>query len=288
VLCYEATERNGREGALLGLRENARFAGKCHARRGGHFAAMAGAHASFTLDDASLSALKQLADQLGIGVHIHVAEDPCDEQITLEKYGAPLVGRLARLGLLGPQHVLGHCIHLNEEGIETVNESGVTVAHNARSNMNNAVGYAPIAKLTCPVMLGTDGIGADLLAEAQAAWFKSRDGSAGISPVQVIEMLAASARRASQSLGVTLGKLQAGAVGDVVVTDYVPFTELTADNFPAHFIFAMGSHHVKHVIARGKVALRDRVVQTCDEAEVRRRSVAIASAMWKRMESIPC
>ena len=95
-------------------------------------------------------------------------------------------------------------------------------------------------------------------------------------------------RRASQSLGVTLGKLEVGAAADVVVTDYVPFTELTAKNFPAHFIFAMGSRHVKHVIARGRVALRERVVQTLDEPDDRRRSVATASAMWKRMESIPC
>jgi cytosine/adenosine deaminase-related metal-dependent hydrolase len=154
--------------------------------------------------------------------------------------------------------------------------------------MNNAVGYSPIGKLKCPVQLGTDGIGADLFAEAQAAWFKSRDGGAGISPADVIAMLANSARRASQSLRTTLGKLEAGAAADVVITDYVPFSEVTAANLPGHFIFAMGSRCVRDVIANGRWALRNRTVQTRDEPAIHARSIKVASALWKRMESIPC
>jgi putative selenium metabolism protein SsnA len=289
VLCYEVSDRHGRSGSEAGLEENRRYIAKCHAARGGgNFAALSGAHASFTLDDLSLRGVEHWAEEFSTGVHIHVAEDPCDERFTRERYKTPLIERLARAEMLGPQHVLGHCIHVDDDGIAALNEAGVTVAHNPRSNMNNAVGYAPIAKLTCPVMLGTDGIGADLFAEAQAAWWKSRDGGGGISPARVIEMLAQSARRASAALRTTLGKLDVAAAGDVVITDYVPFTELTAESFPAHFIFAMGSRHVRHVIARGRVALRDRIVQTVDEHDVRRQSVATASALWKRMEAVPC
>jgi cytosine/adenosine deaminase-related metal-dependent hydrolase len=154
--------------------------------------------------------------------------------------------------------------------------------------MNNAVGYSPIGRLKCPVQLGTDGIGADMFAEAQTAWFKSRDGAAGVSPADVIAMLANAARRASQSLKVTLGKLQIGAAADVVITDYIPFAELTAANAPGHFIFAMGSRCVRHVIANGRIALRDRIVQTCDEPAIHARSIDVARSLWNRMESIPC
>src|SRR5439155_8532853 len=230
VLCYEVTDRHGVKGREAGLEENRRYIAKCLETRDGKFAALSGAHASFTLDDLSLIGVEHWADEFDTGVHIHVAEDPCDERITRQRYKKPLIERLARAQMLGPQHVLAHCIHLDDDAIAQLNEAQVTVAHNPRSNMNNAVGYAPIAKLKCPVMLGTDGIGADMFAEAQAAWFKSRDGGAGISPAQVVAMLAQSARRASKSLNVTLGKLDVGAAGDVVITDYVPFTELTAAN----------------------------------------------------------
>src|SRR5207248_10639243 len=110
---------------------------------------------------------------------------------------------LAHNDLINPRSVLAHCIHLNDDDIGFLNEVGLTVAHNPRSNMNNAVGYAPISKLKCPIMLGTDGIGADMFTEAKIAWFKSRDRAARISPNDVVAMLANSARRASQSLGVT-------------------------------------------------------------------------------------
>jgi cytosine/adenosine deaminase-related metal-dependent hydrolase len=136
-------------------------------------------------------------------------------------------------------------------------------------------------------MLGTDGIGVDMFAEAKAAWFKSRDAGAGISPARVIEMLATSARRASKALNTTLGKLQVGAAADVVITDYLPFTPLTGENFSSHFIFAMSSRNVRHVIAGGRLALRDRIVQTCDENNIRHSAKTIAAQLWQRMNTIP-
>jgi cytosine/adenosine deaminase-related metal-dependent hydrolase len=318
ILCYEVTDRHGKAGREAGLEENRRYARK-HLRplplgegSGGRktaageglssssdklrpaphpnplpkgegarqrFAALFGAHASFTLDDDSILALSRES-----GVHIHVAEDACDEQITREKYGRNLIERLKHHDLLRPENIFAHCIHLNDQDIAAVNEANVTIAHNPRSNMNNAVGYAPIAKLTCPIMLGTDGIGADMFAESKAAWFKSRDAGAGISPARVIEMLATSARRASQALGVTVGKLEMGAAADVVVTDYVPFTPLTSDNFAGHFIFAMTARHVRDVIVTGRYAMRDRRILTCDERSTRREAAEIARALWQRME----
>jgi cytosine/adenosine deaminase-related metal-dependent hydrolase len=176
---------------------------------------------------------------------------------------------------------------LSGHDIRRVNRANPRIAHNPRSNMNNAVGYAPIEQFTCPIQLGTDGIGADLFAEAKAAWFKSRDGHANISPNDVIQMLANSARCASKSLGVTVGKLQVGAAADVVITDYVPFTPLTTDNFAGHFLFAMSAKSVRHVIANGKVVLQNRLATSCDEEAIRAKSRDVAAKLWKRMEDIP-
>jgi cytosine/adenosine deaminase-related metal-dependent hydrolase len=274
VLCYEVTDRHGKAGREAGLKENRRYLQR---PRDGRFAGLMGAHASFTLDDDAMSAFVP-------AVHIHVAEDPCDERITRERYGKPLLQRLQPL--LHPDSIFAHCIHLDDNAIAAINAAQVTIAHNPRSNMNNAVGYAPIAKLTCPIMLGTDGIGGDMFAESKAAWFKSRDGGGGISPADVIAMLAHSARRASLALGTTLGKLQTGAAADVVITDYAPSTPLTTQNVPGHFIFAMSARNVRHVIAAGKIVLRNRIVQTCSEQAIRVKTQAVAADLWKRMESI--
>ncbi len=286
VLSYEATDRNGAAGRDGGIAENRRFLQKCAAEKNGKFAALVGAHAAFTLDDETLDELVALADEYRVGVHIHVAEDPCDEETCRRQHRIALVERLAAHGLLAPQHLFAHGTHLSDDAVARVNEAKLTLAHNPRSNMNNAVGYSPIGKLLCPVMLGTDGIGADMFTEARHAWFKSRDAHAGIAPQNVVRMLAASARRASASLGVTLGRLEVGAAADVVITDYVPFTELTAENLAGHLIFAIGPQHVRDVIVDGMFAMRGREIVGIDEAAVRRESASIASQMWQRMAEI--
>ncbi len=69
--CYEVTDRNGLDGAKAGLAENERFL-----RAGGD--GFVGAHACFTLSDDTLDAVSDLAADLGVGVHLHVAESEVD------------------------------------------------------------------------------------------------------------------------------------------------------------------------------------------------------------------
>jgi len=287
VLCYEVTDRHGKAGAETGLEESRRYIVKTQKRPDGQFAALSGAHASFTCDDMSLQGVDRWRAEFGAGAHIHVAEDPCDDRIRRQRYGKGAIERICQAGLVRSSSILAHCIHLSDADINAINLDGPTIAHNPRSNMNNSVGYTPVGKLTCPIMLGTDGIGADMFAEARAAWFKSRDAQAGISPDRIIQMLANSARRASHALRVTLGKLEVGAAADVVVTDYVPFTPLHTGNFTGHFLYAMSARNVRHVIANGILALRDRVATTCDEPAIRAASQNTAKALWRRMEAIP-
>src|SRR3954462_2029784 len=100
VLCYEVTDRNRPGEAAAGLSENERYIRLCKQRGDGNFAGMVGAHASFTLEDESLAACVTLAERLGTGVHIHVAEDPVDERTTRERFGCGLIERFTRVGLL--------------------------------------------------------------------------------------------------------------------------------------------------------------------------------------------
>lgn len=286
VLCYETTDRNGRPGRDAGIEENHRYLEKRRAEPSRQFAGLVGAHASFTLEDDTLDALARLADQFDTGVHIHVAEDRADEADCRARHGVALAERLAAHGILRPASIFAHGTHLDAEAIARISATGLALAHNPRSNMNNAVGYTPVAAYRCPVMLGTDGIGSDMFTESKHAWFKSRDGHAGLSPADVLATLAASARRASAALGVTLGKLEVGAAADVVITDYRPATPLTTENLPGHFIFAFGPQHVRTVIAGGRLALHDRAAVTCDEVQTRSAAREIAAQMWHRMAEL--
>lgn len=286
VLCYETTDRNGVAGRAAGLAENRRYAQRCAARRDGQFAALVGAHASFTLNDDSLAALAELGQSLRLGVHIHVAEDPCDADDAAARGAGPLIDRLARFGLVGPGAIFAHGTHLSAADLERAAAAGVVFAHNPRSNMHNSVGYSPVAAAPGPAMLGTDGIGSDLFAEARTAWLIARHAQASMHPARIFALLAESARRAGEALGVPLGRLDAGHAADVVITDYVPATPMTAENLVGHLLFGLHSGHVRHVLADGDWALRDRRVTTCDEAALRRAAVGTARAMWERMSRL--
>ena len=149
VCCYEVTDRNGLDGAKAGLAENERFL-----RAGGR--GYVGAHACFTLSDETLDAVCGLADDLGAGVHIHVAEADADRAAG---------GRLAARAQ--DSWLLAHGVHLDRV-------LPGTVLHNPRSNLNNAVGYGRPARFP-RVALGTDGIGADMQEEARLAFALRRD-----------------------------------------------------------------------------------------------------------------
>ena len=149
VCAYGVTDRHGSDGARLGLAENERFL-----RAGGR--GLVGVHAAFTCSDETLEAAAGLATDLGVGVHIHVAEGPED---------ASAGQRLEHLAT--ESWLLVHCVGLDRD-------LPGTVAHNPRSNMNNSVGYAAPARRPNPVVLGTDGIGADMLEEFRLAYVAHR------------------------------------------------------------------------------------------------------------------
>ena len=151
--------------AKRGLAENDRFL-----KSGGR--GMVGVHASFTCTDETLQAAAELATAHNVGVHIHVAE------------GVDDIAAGERLDSLSQDDwLLVHAVHLDRP-------LRGTIAHNPRSNMNNSVGYGNPAQWNNDVVLGTDGIGADMLEEARLAYVRLRESDITETPDTVWKWLA--------------------------------------------------------------------------------------------------
>jgi putative selenium metabolism protein SsnA len=284
VLCYEVTDRNGLHGAKLGLEENEAWVGR---NRGPMFGGLVGAHASFTLSDESLAACADLAEGSESGVHIHVAEDPCDQADCTTKYGEKLIDRLAEAGVLGPKTILGHCTHLDRASLDMAREAGCWFAHNPRSNMNNAVGYAPVQWMGKQVALGTDGIGADMFEEVKFAWFKARDGRNGLGIGDVVGFLTGAQSLAGMLLNTRLGLLEPGGAADLIVLDYPTPTAVTAQNLLGHLIFGMSSQFVTDVMVNGRWVVKNRHVVGVDEEKIRAEAQRVAKKVWRKFERLP-
>jgi cytosine/adenosine deaminase-related metal-dependent hydrolase len=237
VCAYGVTDRHGPDGARRGLAENERFL-----RAGGR--GFVGVHAAFTCSDETLDAAAGLARDLGVGVHIHVAEGVAD---------ATAGARLESLA--ADDWLLVHCVHLDRD------LPGV-IAHNPRSNMNNAVGYAAPARRANRVVLGTDGIGADMLEELRLAYVAHRADDVLASP------------------DTAWSWLQNGY--DLVPEARLDTVTWNYDHVDSawHVAFTPGIRATDVVGADGEVLVRDGMPTRVDLAEVRAKSAEQAQRLF--------
>ena len=286
VLCYEVTDRGGVSERDQGLKENRAFLNWSSrapsvTNQPSLFRAMVGAHASFTLSDESLDACAGLMRECDAGLHIHAAEDLCDAEDAKAKYGMGVVERLAKHGALNERTILAHGVHLSDRDIDIADSAGVWFAHNPRSNMNNQVGYAPVAKFGERVVLGTDGIGADVFEEAHFAFFNGRDTGSVLGAKDWLRVLGNNQKMASETFGCDLASLKEGSTADLVFLDYYSPTPLTADNLAWHLVFGINSASVESVMVNGTFVVRDRRHSLDDEAY--RNARAATEKLWAKL-----
>ena len=294
VLCYEVSDRNGREQAQEAISENVRFLHAVQERETDLLRATFGLHASLSLSDETLADCVAAAQSLNTGFHIHAAEHEADEYDALYQYQKRVIPRLHEAGILGPQTIVAHGVHFDPAEMLLLRESGSWLTHQPRSNMNNAVGAADVEgmlRLGIPVCLGNDGFSNNMWAEWKAAYLlhkvvhRDPRRANGMDVVQMaIYNNAALARTFWPDL--PIGELCEGGAADIIFVDYQPITPLTAGNLPWHILFGFESSMVTTTISNGRILMQDRQLLTLDEAAITARSRELAAQVWTRFETL--
>jgi cytosine/adenosine deaminase-related metal-dependent hydrolase len=272
LLCYEISDRDGQEKTLQGLSETRKY---IESHQG-----LVGLHASFTVSDDTLGQAVQVAKDFETGIHIHVAEAESDQQHCLGNYGIRVVERLQLHGALDSgKTILGHCLHLSDNERNIIRNSPVWVVQNTESNLNNNVGVFNGNGLGKNIMLGTDGMHSDMLRSAQAAFFTGQH-TENIDYPTIYQRFR-NADRYLQTNG-----FSGHSANSLVVLSYDTPTDFRKDNFFGHFVFGWNASQVQHVIANGRLVLRNRVILGVDEQgileECRRQSLRL----WQKMQTI--
>ncbi|MCD5415706.1 putative aminohydrolase SsnA [Candidatus Bipolaricaulota bacterium] len=298
VFCYEVSDRDGEEIALAGIEENRSFlsdqsltarSSTDHPADDRLSAGLFGLHASFTLSDATLERVASSLPE-GVGIHIHVAEGPEDEMQCVAEHGLRIVERLDRFGMLRPTSILAHCLHLDEAEKDLLSARNVIVAHNPRSNMNNAVGAFDLdgsLGRNLLVGLGTDGLGANMLAELfTAALFQKasrNDPLAAPFPSLHRLLFENNPRIVERTLGVKVGRISPGYPADIAILDYIPPTPLSGDTILGHILFGIAVHslRVTDLFVAGRAVLRDGRFCDFDEDEVYAHAREQAARLWR-------
>jgi len=271
ILCYEISDRNSHDEAMKGLKENLRFAGENTS--GHHLRGLLGLHASFTISDDTLRETERLRPP-ELGIHIHLAEDPSDNDLSLKRFGARPLERLKAHGLLDERALLIHGLHLEEREYAEIAKADATLVHNPESNANNGVGRLDLlrpAQAGCRLGLGTDGMSSSMLRSLRAAFLGLRGGSRNpLLGFDIIPgLLESNAGLARRYLDLpSLGRLEAGAPADIIVIDSPPPTPLGEENYFGHLVYGASEYPCRHTIAGGRILLRDFLHVSMDMEEL--------------------
>jgi len=292
ITCYETTDRNeGLKEVEAGVQENVDFAKLCEsdkqATNGNHLVeAMIGGHAPVTMPDAALKLMADAVRATGRGVHVHVAEDRYDVSHSHHLYGKDLIVRLNDYDLINDKALLVHGVHLSDQDIEIINAKDAFLAHNARSNMNNNVGYSTKLSLYKNLVLGTDGMGSDMWEEMKFAYFKHKDVAGSMWPDSYLKFLYNGNEILKRYFAADFGRVAPGYKADLTVLDYQAPTPLVPSNIGGHIVFGMDSRDVTTVIINGKVVLENRQF-ALDVSPIYDKARKAAKRLWDNMDKLP-
>ena len=270
ALCYEISDRDGKEKALASIKENVDFAKHALSLKDDFVKGMMGMHASFTISDETMELCRQEKPK-EIGYHIHVAEDILDLHRCLKEHGKRIVDRLYDWDVLGEKTLLAHCIYVNPHEMDLIRDTNTMVVHNPESNMGNACGCPPTMEIVHKGILtglGTDGYTHDMIESWKVAniLHKHHLVDPGAAWAEVPEMLfQGNARIANRYFEKKLGVLEKGAAADIIIADYIPPTPMNAGNLNGHMLFGMNGRFVVTTVGNGKVLMKNRELQGIDE-----------------------
>ncbi|NPV25883.1 MAG: amidohydrolase [Firmicutes bacterium] len=238
-----------------------------------------GPHAPHTCPPAFLEKVMARADELGVGLHIHLAETRTEVEDVRATYGETPVKLMEKIGLFNRPVLAAHCVHLTDEEIEILVRNAVGIAHNPESNMKLASGVAPIAKLLragAIVGLGTDSAASnnnlDLLQEMRSASFLQKvttQDPTTLPAYQVLEMATCGGARAL-GLERDIGCLVPGYKADLILVDLEKPHLYPCYDLTAQLVYSALASDVHTVIVDGKIVVENGKVLSLDEREIMR------------------
>lgn len=272
----------------LAMTQSRELFSKWHGAANGRITFMLGPHAPYTCPPDYLKRVIALADELGTGIHIHLAETKGEFEDIKKQYGKTPVELMDEAGLFERRVLAAHCVHLTSHDIDILASKQVGVAHNPESNMKLASGIAPVPEMLdrgIAVGLGTDGASSnnnlDMLQEVRscALLHKVNTFNPTVLPAgQALEMATVNGARAL-GLEKQIGKLEAGMNADIILLSLSEAHMTPRYDILANIVYAGQASDVLTVITDGNIIMEDRIIKTLDEHEVLEHCRSIAARL---------
>jgi cytosine/adenosine deaminase-related metal-dependent hydrolase len=245
----------------------------------------------FSVTDDLMRRTADLAREHGVRLHTHLAETLDEEAYCRQLYGCRPVEYLRRLGWLGPDVWLAHCVHLSPEEVSLLGDTGTGVAHCPSSNFRLGSGIAPVRTMLeahVPVGLGVDGSASNdasnMLAEARQALLAHRIGADPSRWVTADEALWMATRGGARCLGRDdIGSIEAGKCADIVLVDTRRLSYAGASSdLVAALVFSPFPAPVDTSMVNGRVVVEDGELVGIDVPALVEKADTIAAGLLQR------
>lgn len=247
-------------------------------------------HSPYTVGEATLRRIRQLADELEVPIHTHVHETAAEIEDSLSEHGKRPLTRLAELGFVSPALMAVHATQLDEAEIALLADSGAHVVHCPRSNLKLASGACPVQALLdagVNVALGTDGAASnnrlDIFSELQAAalFGKFVAGNATAVPASSALQMATINGARALNLDDEIGSLAAGKAADIICVEMTAPGQVPVLDPLSQLVYSTAREQVTDVWVAGEHLVSDGRLTRLDLAEI-----DAAAEVWaKRLQS---
>lgn len=202
--------------------------------------------------------------------------------------GMSPVAYLDTIGVLGPDTICAHCVHVNEADRDILLSRGAHVAHCPQSNMKLSSGIAPLPAMDAAgvsLSLGTDGAASnnslDMGAETKAMALVHK--LAGPMNLSAARSFAVATQGGANALGLPVGAIEQGRRADLVFLDARHYSLRPPHDLLSNIVYAMRPDAIRHVMVDGAFLMRDGELTTIDEELVCEKATEHARALVEKV-----
>jgi 5-methylthioadenosine/S-adenosylhomocysteine deaminase len=225
-----------------------------------------------------MAACMDLAVDKNVPFHTHILETKTQAVTGHMLYGKSLIAYMHDLGLLRRNTTIAHSVWVSDEDMRLMGEAGVSVAHNAVSNLKLGAGIAPVRRLLdagVTIGLGTDGVSSndtsrifDVMRVAGLVHSTAGpDYGRWISSEEVLAMATIGGARTAMLEHVT-GSLEVGKAADLLILNLRNYPFMPLNDVARHLVYAENGSSIETVMVAGRIVMQDGRLTSVDEEAI--------------------